>query len=95
MCQFSAELDNFEFLVQICPKMDLGFEIEKTNLGIRISNLDITCVPLSGKTKTLTFLTQICSKMDLGSEIQKANVELRISMVKMSCVPIIRKNGQL
>ena len=45
----SAKLDNFEFFgpnLQICPKMDLGFEIQKTNIGTRIRNLEITCVPI-------------------------------------------------
>ena len=36
----------FEFLDQICPKKKLGFEIQKTNAGIRISILEILCVPI-------------------------------------------------
>ena len=39
--------------VQICPKMDLGFEIQKTNVGKRISNLEITCVPILMQNKQL------------------------------------------
>ena len=36
--------------------MDLGFEIQKTNVGTRISNLEITCVPnFQAKRTTLTF----------------------------------------
>ena len=94
----SAKLDNFEFFgpnLQICPKMDLGFEIQKTNIGTRIRNLEITCTNFQVKWTSLTFLAQICPKMDLGSEIQKTNVGIRISIVKMPCVPIFRKNGQL
>ena len=30
---------------QICSKMDLGLEIQKTNVRIRISILEIPCVP--------------------------------------------------
>ena len=41
---------NWTFLglsIRICPKMDLGFEIQKTNVGTRIRNLEIiTCVPI-------------------------------------------------
>ena len=33
-------------MAQICPKRKLGFEIQKTNVGIRISILQIPCVPI-------------------------------------------------
>ena len=35
------------------PKMDLGFEIQKTNIGIRISILEIPCVPVFGQNEQL------------------------------------------
>ena len=31
---------------QICPKTDLGLKILKANVGIRISILEILCVPI-------------------------------------------------
>ena len=31
--------------------MDLGFEIQKTNVGVRISILKILCVPIFGTNK--------------------------------------------
>ena len=34
------------FSAQICPKMDLWFKIQKTNVGIRISTLEIRCVAI-------------------------------------------------
>ena len=34
------------FSAQNCLKMDLGLEIQKTNVGIRISILEIPCVPI-------------------------------------------------
>ena len=37
---------NFTSWAQVFPKMDLGLEIQKTNVGIRISILNITCMPL-------------------------------------------------
>ena len=49
MCQFSAKMGSFDFSTQIFPKLDLGFEIQKSNVGIRISILKIPCVPNSGK----------------------------------------------
>ena len=47
MCHFSDKMDNFDFLAQICPKMDLGLQIQKTNVGIRISILELPCVLIS------------------------------------------------
>ena len=40
-------------LAQICPKMDLGLEIQKTNVGIKISILEIPCVPILWKNRQL------------------------------------------
>ena len=34
------------FLAQICPNMNLGFEIQKTNVRISIIILEIPCVPI-------------------------------------------------
>ena len=33
-------------LVQICSKTDLGLEIQKNNVRIKISILEISCVPI-------------------------------------------------
>ena len=54
-----------------------GFrEIEKINVRIRISILDILlCVHFQAKQITLTFLTQIWQKIDLGLENQKTTVD--------------------
>ena len=73
MCaNFQAKQTALTFLAQICPKMDLGLQIQKTNVGIKISILEIPCVPIfRQKRTTLTFLAQICRKTDLGLEIQK------------------------
>ena len=47
MCvNFQLKQTTLTFLVQICPKRKLGFEIQKTNVGIRISILEILCVPI-------------------------------------------------
>ena len=44
------------FLVQICPKINLGLQIQKTNVGIRINILQIPCVcQFSGKTDNIDF----------------------------------------
>ena len=46
MCQFWGKKTALTFPTQVFPKMDLGLEIQKTNLGIRISILNIPCVPI-------------------------------------------------
>ena len=38
---FHAKQTTLTFLTQIYPEMDLGFEIQETNVGIRISILEI------------------------------------------------------
>ena len=43
---FQAKQAALTFSTQICPKMSLGFEIQKTNVGIIISILDIPCVSI-------------------------------------------------
>ena len=74
--------------------MDLGFEIQKTNVGIRIHILEIPCVPIfRQKRTTLIFLAQICPKMDFGLEIQKTNVGIRISILEIPFVPIFKQKN--
>ena len=41
MCQYAVKMSNFEFFDPILKKMDLGLEIEKINVRIRISILEI------------------------------------------------------
>ena len=36
VCQFLSKTNSFEFSYQISQKMDLGLEIQKTNVEIRI-----------------------------------------------------------
>ena len=46
MCQFSVKADNFDFFGPNLPKKEKGFQIQKTKVGIRISILEIPCVPI-------------------------------------------------
>ena len=55
MSQFSSKMDKFDFLAQICPKMDFWFEIKKTNVEIRISMLEIPCMPTFRQTNIFDF----------------------------------------
>ena len=43
------------FSAQICPKVDLGFKIQKTNVGIRSSILKIPSVPIFWQNRQLDF----------------------------------------
>ena len=79
----------------ICPKTNLGFGIEKTNVGIRISIQKIPWAPTLWQETTLTFSAQLCPKRNLELEIHKTNVGIRISTLKIPCVPIFRQNAQL
>ena len=89
MCQFSGKTNNLTFLAQICPEMDLGLEIQKTNVGRRIIILKIPCVPVSGKTENFDF-----SGLNLGKLLNYVqyfgsnNIEAEMSWVevKMSWV---------
>ena len=67
--------------------MDLTLEIEKSNLGIRISILGMLCARY--------FFGPDLPKMGLGFEIEKTNVGIRISILEIPCVLIFSLNGQL
>ena len=66
------------------------------NIRIRISILDILCVPMFSQNGQLwIFLAQICPKIDLGLETEESNVKIRITIVKILCVPIFSQDEQL
>ena len=85
MCQISDKTDNFDFLAQIWPKRKLGFEIQKSKVGIRISNLEIPCECLGAN----------LPKIDFVVEISKSKSGFGISILEILCAPIFRQNGQL
>ena len=74
MCtNFQVKQTTLTFLDQICPKMDLWSEIQKTNVGIKMSIVKMSCMPIFRKKQiTLTFSVQIYPKMNLESESQKS-----------------------
>ena len=75
--------------------MDSGLEIDQIYVGIRISIVEILCVPFSAKMDNFDFFGPNLPKNGLGLEIQKTNVGIRISILEISCVPSFRKNRQL
>ena len=93
---FQAKQTTLTFLAQICPKMDLGFEIQKTNVGIRVSIFEISCVPVFRQKEQLwLFWPKFARKWILGSEFQKSNYGFGISTSKRPCVPIFNQNGHI
>ena len=97
MCvNFQSKQTTLTFLAQICPKRKLGFEIQKTNVGIRISILEIPCVPIFRQNGQLwIFGPKFAQKWILGSEFQKSKSGFRINTSNIPCVPIFSQNGQL
>ena len=78
MCaNFQQKWITLTFLAQICPKIDLGLEIQKTNVERGISILEILFVPIFKQKKTLPFSAQICPKTDFGIRILEILVWIR------------------
>ena len=50
---FQAKQKALIFSAQVCPKMDLGLAIQKTIVRIRISILEIPCVPIFNQNEQL------------------------------------------
>ena len=50
---FQVKQTSLTFSAQIYPKMDLGLAIQSTVVGIRISIVDITCVPIFNQNEQL------------------------------------------
>ena len=51
--QLPGKVENSTFSTQICPKMDIGLEFQKTNLRIRITILTILCVSIFRQNRQL------------------------------------------
>ena len=90
MCaNLQAKWTTFNFLAQICSRMDLGLQTQKTNVGIRISILEILCLPIFKQNGQLwLFLPKFPQKWTLVSEFQKSKRGFGISTSKIPCVPI-------
>ena len=94
MCvNFQSKWTTLNFSAQICPKKDLGFETEKSNVGIRVNIVEI--LNFRSNWTTLSFSVQICPKMDLGFEIEKTNAGTRIRNLEVTCGTIFWQNRQI
>ena len=90
MCaNFQLKQTTLTFLAKICPKRKLGFETQKTNAGIRISILEIPCVPMFRQNGQLwIFGLKFAQKWILGSEFQKSKSGFGINISNIPCVLI-------
>ena len=81
------------FWPKFAPKKNLGLENWKTNIGIRISILEIPFVPIFRQNEQLwLFGPKFDQKWILGLEFQKSNTGFRISTSKIPCVPIFNQS---
>ena len=78
VCQFSKKTNCFNFF--------------SPNVGIRISIVEIQCVPILNFD---FFRREFVQKWILASEFQKCKSAFGISTSKISCVPILSQNGIL
>ena len=93
---FQLKQTTLTFLAQICPKRKLGSEIQKTNVGIRISIFEIPYVPILRQNEQLwIFEPRLAQKWILGSKFQKFKSGFGISILDILRVPIFRQNEQL
>ena len=84
------------FWSKFAQKRNLKLEIHKTNVGIRISILEIPCVPIFRQNRQLwIFGPKFAQKWILGSEFQKSKSGFGINTSNIPCVPIFSQNGQL
>ena len=91
---FQLKQTALTFLAQICPKRKLGFEIQKTNIGIRISILEIPCVPIFRQNGQLwIFGSKFAQKWILGSKFQKSKSGFGIRILEILGAPIFRQTN--
>ena len=78
---FQAKRTTSTFSVQIYLKLDFWLEIQKTNAGIRISILEIPCVPsFRQKRQFCLFQSKFTQKWILGSEVWIQNQCLQYTL---------------
>ena len=93
MCaNFQLKRTILTFLAQICPKRKLAFWIQKTNVGRRISILEISCVPMFRQNRQIwIFGPKFNQKLILRSKFQKSKSGFGIRILEMLCAPTSRQ----
>ena len=77
MCaKFQLKRTTLTFLAQICPKRKLGFEIQKTDVEIRVSMLEIPCLPIFRQNEHLwLFGLKFAQKCVLGQNFKNLSLD--------------------
>ena len=57
MCQFSGKMEKFDFFGPNLSKVNLKLEIHRTSVAMRISILEIPCVPIFRQNRQIDFLS--------------------------------------
>ena len=93
MCaNFQLKPASLTFLAKICPKRKLGFEIQKTNAGIKMTTYAIPRVPIFGQNRQLwLFGPKFPQRWILGSKFRKSKSRFGISILEILGVPISDK----
>ena len=69
---FQAKQTALTFSAQIFPKMNLGLKIQKTIIGIKLSILDIPCMPIFSQNERLcVFRPKFVQKRTQGWKLRK------------------------
>ena len=93
---FQAKQTTLTFFGPSLPKNGFWVAIQKTNVGIKISILEIPFVSIFKKKRQLwLFQPKFAQKWILGLEFQKSMSGFRISASNMPCVSIFSQNGPL
>ena len=97
MCaNFQKKRTTLTFLAQIYPNINFRVWNSETDVRIRISILEILCVPIFRQKGELWFFgPKFAKKWILGSEYQKSKSGFGISASKIPCELIFRQNGQI
>ena len=79
MCaNFQLKRTTLTFLAQICPKIDLGLEIQKNNVGIIINIFEMSCVPIFRQNGQLwLFWPKFAQKWYLGRNFKNLSATLK------------------
>ena len=93
---FQLKQTNLTLFGPNLPKKKIRIWIPKTNVGVRISILEIPCAPIFRQNRQRwIFGPKFALKWVFRSKLQKSKSWLRISILEILCAPIFREDGKL
>ena len=95
MCaNFQVNQTMLIFLAQICPKRKLEFEIQKTNVGIRISMLEIPCAPIFRQNGHLWYFGPRFPENGFwGQDFENLSLDSELAFLRYYSWDTIKKNN--